>query len=370
MHNRRKDETNMNYLFHLRGDVEEIAAGEALGALEAEGIEYGGISTDEGMLLVECPRDIDAARIAGRLALSHSVNLLLGECDADMGSITEAAKSLDWELIDGVLKRKTDTYLVRCTKIGNKGISGSEVEREFGRSASPTKRADMKNPDAVFRIFITQDVAYITLALADIQKKQFRERAPNRRPRFHPASLMPDMARAYCNLARMKRGDAVLDPFCGVGGLLIEAGLLGAELHGCDIEEDLVEGAKENLKCYYLEGNVVIGDARNAASVFQKIKFDAVVMDPPYGISTKVPEKERLSPDGDGAVSLLRYPLEKLYGTALAELAGILKKGRYLVMSLPNGLNAGAPKEFEVRESYKMRIHKSLTKEILVLKRI
>jgi len=47
------------------------------------------------------------------------------------------------------------------------------------------------------------------------------------------------------NLSGARR--EVLDPFCGTGGVLIEAGLIGLEVYGFDIQQSMVEGCKEIL---------------------------------------------------------------------------------------------------------------------------
>ena len=49
------------------------------------------------------------------------------------------------------------------------------------------------------------------------------------------------------NLAHVHNNDTVLDPFCGTGGILIEAGILNTKLIGSDIEKHMYEGSKLNL---------------------------------------------------------------------------------------------------------------------------
>ncbi len=44
--------------------------------------------------------------------------------------------------------------------------------------------------------------------------------------------MSPKLARCMVNLTGVKENDLVLDPFCGTGGILIEAGIMGARVIG------------------------------------------------------------------------------------------------------------------------------------------
>ena len=58
--------------------------------------------------------------------------------------------------------------------------------------------------------------------------------------------MMPRMARTLVNIAGYNRGDIMLDPFCGTGGILIEAHLLGARVIGSDFDPLMVLGSRQN----------------------------------------------------------------------------------------------------------------------------
>ncbi len=76
--------------------------------------------------------------------------------------------------------------------------------------------------------------------------------------------MSPKLARCMVNLTGMIAGDIVLDPFCGTGGILIEAGVMGARVVGADIDERMVEGTIKNLEyCGVKEYEIFQGDARD-----------------------------------------------------------------------------------------------------------
>ena len=123
------------------------------------------------------------------------------------------------------------------------------------------------------------------ILLCNSEKKNFSSRSPRKRPFFHPATLYPKQARIMVNLSIFKYGDVLLDPFCGVGGILIEGGLIGAEIVGCEIFSNIIKGAVKNLKWAKIRPLGMI----RADSTFLPLRYvDVIVTDPPYGTTASV----------------------------------------------------------------------------------
>lgn len=92
----------------------------------------------------------------------------------------------------------------------------------------------------------------------------------------------PVLARVLVNLSEVSAGESVLDPFCGTGGILIEAGLCGILPKGLDIQEKMVEGCKENLENYgILNHDIREGDISEVNDIFDE--YHAIITDLPYG---------------------------------------------------------------------------------------
>jgi tRNA (guanine10-N2)-dimethyltransferase len=155
------------------------------------------------------------------------------------------------------------------------------------------------------------------------------------------------------NLTRVKRGESLLDPFCGTGGILIEAGIIGARVIGSDRDYKMVEGTKENLiHCGITDYHIFRADAR---SLPLTEPVDAVATDPPYGISA--------STGGEKS--------QDLYKQSMVSIANIIKEDGRVCMATPHYLDIPEVLEgtnFEVIEQHHIRMHKSLTRVISVLK--
>ena len=82
--------------------------------------------------------------------------------------------------------------------------------------------------------------------------------------------LPPKLARMMVNIARTDSTSTLLDPFCGSGSILMEAGLLGLQTTGVDINRKAVQSSLGNWDWLKGQGGeptgglrAIYGDARN-----------------------------------------------------------------------------------------------------------
>jgi len=176
-------------------------------------------------------------------------------------------------------------------------------------------------------------------------KEPFTKRRPHLRPVLHPSSLQPKLARAMVNLTGIKTG-AVCDPFCGTGGILIEAGLMGLKPVGYDIEEKMIIGSKLNLKNYRITNfKLKVSDAT-------KVKLNgAIVADLPYAKNTKT------------------IDLEKTFNDFLINIKN--NKNNYnTVLGFPDFVDYKKiirNNKLKIKKEFSYYIHKSMSKKIVVL---
>lgn len=93
-------------------------------------------------------------------------------------------------------------------------------------------------------------------------------------------------------------GDLVLDPMCGAGTTLVEAGALDRRCLGVDLEARWAELSQRNVD-HVLDASqrrrvrVRVGDARNLASVFPRHagRVDLILTSPPYACDVATVEK-------------------------------------------------------------------------------
>jgi len=153
---------------------------------------------------------------------------------------------------------------------------------EMALRGMPVK-IDLDNPDKRIVVALPVDRVYIGLEVVPLHRKGFYSRLPSKRPAQSPHALHPKLARAMVNLTGAMPGEMLLDPFCGIGSILMEASLLGINSIGIDIMYKWIEGASINL--HWIEDKIsdlVCGDT--VKGFIRGVKY--IATDPPYGRTT------------------------------------------------------------------------------------
>lgn len=144
-------------------------------------------------------------------------------------------------------------------------------------------------------------------------------------------TMDPMMSFVAANMAMIRHGDLVYDPFVGSGGLLVSAAHKGAFVLGADIDWMLLhgkskptrhtdkkrrdeEGVRANLKQYDLENqyiDVMVSDI-SRQPLREDFQVDSIITDPPYGIresSEKIGcRRDRQVSKGPAPADRVRYP--------------------------------------------------------------
>lgn len=308
----------MTYFYLLAGENLELSEAELNGFLKSQGIDEEASREDR---LAETDAEPMEAQLK-RLGLTHEITELIEKTtDLETNHVPE------------------DSYAVRAFDLTGEADT-KEIERDLGRELKTDQNTvDLESPDETIRVYIRENEYVIGKLVEDIDRSLFEKRKNQDRPFSSPVSLDPVLARVLVNLTGVKPGERLLDPFCGTGGILIEAGLCGIDVYGADMQEEMVEGARENLEEYgIIRYNIKQAEIGQITEVFDE-EFDAVVTDLPYGKASKT--------EGD--------PVESFLDTAPE-----LTDAKIVFMSDKESINDLEP-EFEIY------VHKNLTRYVYLL---
>lgn len=327
---------------------------EVEAVLECEEIEYNLEEEQEGLLILEVPLETpeNMSNVIKRLSFTHEVFHIFINTDEE--ELINKTKEYPW---NDIVK---SNYAVRVKKMDKKShFNTSKLEWEMGgiiqANVASDIRVNLEDPSTFIRVVLADGKAFVGQRIGQISKKHFYNLKPHKRPFFYPGSMSPKLARCMVNLTRIKRGQTLLDPFCGTGGILIEAGIIGTRVIGTDIDYKMVKGSIENLQhCGIHDYQVFQEDARKLEL---PRKVDAIVTDPPYGISA--------STRGEKS--------QDLYQQSMQSLQGLLKEDGLMCLATPHYLDLDEVLEgtkFKIIEQHHIRMHKSLTRVISVLAKI
>ena len=341
--------TIMILTFELSGEHDTLPKSEVLACMRALGIEHRVVKSGEQCLMLDINDSTGVSRIlAARLAMTHRIVSGIFECDISESDILKSARDAEIRVPLG------ETFSVRVKQIQRSHLSSTDLEKRIGEvifEHNPGSRVNLKDPDHSFRLIITNQSCIFGEMLASVDRRQFWERKPHKKPFFYPGTILPEVSRALVNLCEIRSNDLVLDPFCGTGGILVEAGMIGARVIGSDVQESMLPGAEMNLKDCGSEYHVLCGDACNLPIADHSV--DAVVTDPPYGRSAVV----------------MAESVESLYRGALLEIYRVLKRGGHAVVISDFELSGADDAGFVVAGRHSQRVHRSLTRYAVVLRK-
>lgn len=337
----------MKYLFELSKEHESLPRAEILSCLKAEDIDYKIIDSNDDALLLDLDLEIKQKqlfRIADRLSMSFFIDEFLFSSSLCINKIREMA-------VKNTV-RENGSIAIRYTT-RSKSVDPQEIIRVLADVYARNRKVDLENPDIELRFLLSDDKVYVGCKQVEIDRSQFEQRKVQFRPFFSPISLHPRIARVLVNLSCISREGVLFDPFCGTGGILLEAGLIGVKVVGSDIEDKMVEGCRETLNFYNVEDfDLFVSDVGDVKKYISNV--DAVVTDFPYGKSTTTKGED----------------ISALSVRAFNSIYSVLKNNGRAVVGLPRyDLISIGEKYLSLVDVFKFKVHRSLTRFFAVFEK-
>ena len=371
----------MKYIFFLSRDYLDLAKEEVLSLFNIK--EYKII---DGLLVIGLMENSDENLIK-KLALTKGIYRLLFECKVNQ--LIKIMEKYDWDSIyndnfclriynfdDNKNNHNNEKSIIKSInekpnkKINkNKNYSEKNLAGYIWRSLKHPK-VNLENPKTKVELFFIKHKVYGGLLIKE-NNEDFESRKAHLRPFPHPSSLHPKLARALVNVAGIEDG-TLLDPFCGTGGFLIEAGLMGIKIIGCDISKNMAKGCKENLNHFKIKNYRIIN--QNALNI--KKKADCVITDLPYGLNSNVylQYNKRSLKKFDNKINLKIKTnkkdaiknLERFYLRFLTKLRKILKNKAVIIFpSYVDYRKLLKAAKFRIDKEFSIYVHRSLTRKIV-----
>jgi tRNA (guanine10-N2)-dimethyltransferase len=318
----------------LSGEHATLPRAEALAAFEAEGCVIREISWSSKLLRLEATGPV--MRAAARLGLAHCVceELSRGEFE----EIRAFARSYE---LGG------KTFRTRARGLGLH-VDAKSLEGPLGADFGRTGRVNLRSPSVDFHLLVGDEFLLGRL-VHQVDRSGMEARKVTHRSFSLPISLHPKLARALVNLARVPTGGMILDPFCGTGGILLEAARIDLRPIGADLRRTMVLGARKSLRLLAADAAFVMADAGQGP--WRSGAITGIATDPPYG----------------RAASTRGEPPLVLYERTFAAFEEALPRTGHVAIVLPTeeAIALGAER-WQLLERHTMRVHRSLSRTFCV----
>jgi len=341
------------FFFLLSGEHKTLPFAELKAILETGDIFYEKMHMLPQVLRLDTTVDAVEA-VKARAALTRTCCQELVFCQASLIEIVTAIRSVS---VDDLLK-PNESFVVRVRRVGEaaRDLISVELERKLGElilNKAKGAKVNLKKPQKTFFGVITDRSFLFGLKLAEISPTPFMQRRPRKRPFFHPSAMPAKLARCMVNLARPKKDDLLLDPFCGTGSFLIEAALMDCRVLGFDAQNRMVKGSLRNMRFFNLEyDGLAVADAKHLPVT----KVDCIVTDPPYGRSA----------------STMGCTTKQIIRDFLTVSTESVAKRQFICIAAPKNIHISDIAEMvglKHVESHLVYVHRTLTREIAVLEK-
>jgi len=289
----------MKYLFIVGRNI-ELSVAEIKSFFGCEKIEFKIIGRIKNGILVETEKVLQKGIIE---QLGGTVSI--GEVISD-GNFEKISNELDDKILYSVNGNKLNYVLFNFggknyeklrdylkQKFRNEELKATEkkitgrIELQNGGKVS---KVSSNLIDEQYFVFLENFGRIIeNYDFADAEKRDMKK--PVRR---NELSISPRLAKILINLSQAKRGEILLDPFCGIGTILQEALLQNIKVTGIDEDKSAVHNAKINLQWFGFKKEnykIISGDS---SKISVPEKFSVIVTEPDLGeLQKKIPTTEK-----------------------------------------------------------------------------
>lgn len=319
------------YLFVLGRDP-ELAKIEIESVLDRFKVEYKILDGDNSVQVVELSEFkaewieefgaiIKVCEVISNSSRLEIVEQELGKNELYAGSSNKITYFLD------VYNSDIDDFVQDYLKSYFKSI---RVKASLKRESYPSRLIKKNTISEGLEIVVFRSYVARTIAVANPLALKERDLGRPRVDYLKTISLR--LAKILINLSGVGKGEMLVDPFCGSGGILQEAVLKGINVIGIDSDKNAVEESRFNMewlaKRYKFSGSwkVIKGNAMELSSIIQKC--EGIATEPYLGPYI------RKMPNLFQAKSMISE-LREMYSGLLIEISKIIRKNGRVAIVVP-----------------------------------
>jgi tRNA G10 N-methylase Trm11 len=320
----------MQYFFIL-GRNPKLSYAEVYSYLESRGIKFTNILFEQNILIIstESELKIDIQELGG--------TMMCGKI-----AFSGNDKGFEKYIEDFFMPEEKFTYSVMgnfvdeveeslMTKFKKEKLK-AQVRRSHTRlKLQEGEEFAIPKADAQFISYLIDNKIYFGRIEQEYSHKEVKDRDMKKPMRRESLAISPRLAKILINLSQVKPGQLLLDPFCGVGGIIQEALLKDINCFGCDKDREAIIGARKNLtwlqENYKIKANYRLLNADS--KTLPQLNVNGVATEPALG------ELIRRKLDANEAKYFIS-DFEDLIVPILSRISQIKNKGAKIVLTMPS----------------------------------
>jgi tRNA G10 N-methylase Trm11 len=291
----------MKYLFILGRNV-ELSLAEVFSYFEKVGNKIRNYETKNNSVIIDLEKPI------GKIIEDFGGVISIGEvlCEGELNNLINCLEKKElylgtknkfiycvWNFSDDELSQEVSDYLKKRfrgekLKAIEKKITGN-IKSQSGENF---EKLNSRLIDDEFFLFGEKKL-YFGRISEKCDYEILEKRDMSRPVRRESLSISPRLAKIMINLSQAKKGEKLIDPFCGVGVILQEALMQVIQVIGIDKDKKAIDGAKENLKFFnFNETKYKLINWDSSTAIVDE--SDSLVTEPDFGETLKkIPTKEK-----------------------------------------------------------------------------
>jgi tRNA G10 N-methylase Trm11 len=267
--------------FFILGRNPELSRAEIFSYFIARGMPYKEILFKENFLVLEC-EEINIQFLGGTLKSGKIT--FSGNLDKLKDFISKEDLIPADKFTYSVLGNFEDVEDILINKF--KSEKRRAMIRHGHKSLKLQEGDILSLPKSDFQLFcFIHNEIFLGLVEQDYDFSEIKQRDMLKPVRRESLAISPRLAKILINLSQAKPGNTLLDPFCGVGGILQEALIQNINVVGLDKDKAAIDAAVQNMKWlgknYKLTASyqLITQDSRTAP----ERQFDAIACEPSLG---------------------------------------------------------------------------------------
>jgi len=277
----------MKKLFFILGRNPKLSKAEITSYLEARQRIYKEIFFESNILVLEVPDDekLSIQEFGGIISLGE---ITFEGQDSDFQEFSSRCELIPADKFSFATFGNKDNQPIKDIFKHEKKRAVVRHGRHQIKFEDGTK-AEYPNADFYLLFHTYQNKTYFGLVTQKFDDFAVKTRDMGKPIRREHLAISPRLSKILINLSGAKLGTFLLDPFCGIGGILLEASVKGIKCFGSDNNKEAIEGAKQNMR--WLEDKFSVSTKytveQRVVSKVPDMQFGAIATETPLGVLLK-----------------------------------------------------------------------------------